>query len=83
MTTQANKDIECQPNEERLWRVKDVALYLACSDSYVYKAAERGDLPHVTIGPMLRFIPVEVRAHAMQARAARMQREAKSKVRQH
>lgn len=60
---------------ERLWRVKDVAVYLSCSESYVYKAAERGELPHLTIGAMLRFDPEEIRAFARKGREQRASRE--------
>ncbi len=50
--------------EERLWTVDDVARYLTASRSWVYKAAERGDLPCLRIGSMLRFDPAAVRAFA-------------------
>lgn len=61
---------------ERLWRAKDVASYLCCSESYVYKAAERGELPHLTIGPMLRFLPDEIRQFALRDRIDRERRAA-------
>lgn len=50
--------------EEGLWDARDVAAYLKCSTSFVYKAAEDGRLPCVRIGSMLRFVPDIVRAFA-------------------
>ena len=49
---------------ERLWTVRDVAAYLKASTSYVYKAAERGEVPCRRLGALLRFVPSEVRAWA-------------------
>jgi excisionase family DNA binding protein len=64
----------CLPNPQRrqdgpvhdgsLWDAKAVSAYLKCSKSYVYKAAESGELPCVRIGVMLRFHPAQVRAFA-------------------
>ena len=39
---------------QTLWDVRDVAQYLKASVSWVYKAAERGELPCVRIGGLLR-----------------------------
>jgi excisionase family DNA binding protein len=49
---------------EALWNANDVAAYLKASTSYVYKAAERGDLPCRRLGALLRFVPDQVRAWA-------------------
>jgi excisionase family DNA binding protein len=49
------------PFESR-WDVKDVAAYLKCSRSWVYKAAERGELPCLRYGSLLRFDPEVIRA---------------------
>lgn len=46
---------------EPLWSVKDVALYLRASKSWVYKAAERNAIPTVRIGSLLRFEPSAIR----------------------
>jgi excisionase family DNA binding protein len=56
-----------RPNEtaERLWTVRDVAAFLQVSTSYVYKAAERGEVPCRRVGALLRFVPAEVRAWAL------------------
>jgi len=56
-----------RPNEtaEMLWTVRDVAAFLQASTSYVYKAAERGEVPCRRVGALLRFVPAEVRAWAL------------------
>jgi excisionase family DNA binding protein len=48
--------------EESLWTVHDIARVLKSSVSWVYKAAERGELPCIRIGAMLRFEPATIRA---------------------
>ena len=48
--------------DEKLWTARDVASYLQASISYVYKAAERGEIPCLRIGSMLRFEPSAIRA---------------------
>lgn len=50
--------------EDRLWTVRDVARFLALSTSWVYQAAERGELPTLRIGGRLRFDPAQIRAFA-------------------
>lgn len=50
--------------DEPRWTVKDVAAYLQCSTSKIYKAAEVGTLPAVRLGGHLRFDPDLVRAFA-------------------
>jgi excisionase family DNA binding protein len=51
--------------EHTLWDVRDVARFLKASVSWVYKAAERGDLPCIRIGGLLRFDAGAVRAFAV------------------
>lgn len=51
--------------EQTLRDVHDVSRYLKASVSWVYKAAERGDLPCVRIGGLLRFDAQAVRAYAV------------------
>lgn len=46
---------------EHLWKVADVARFLRCSTSYVYKAVERGELPVIRFGAMVRFNPEAIR----------------------
>ena len=54
---------------ETLWDASDVAKFLKCSRSYVYKAAEAGMLPCLRIGAMLRFDPERVKAFALGMKA--------------
>ena len=49
-------------HEEALWRVQDVARFLAVSASWVYMAARSGVLPPVRVGRSVRFRPALVRA---------------------
>ena len=41
--------------QRTLWDVRDVAQYLKASVSWVYKAAERRELPCIRVGGLLRF----------------------------
>jgi len=56
--------------EEALWTVHDVAGFLKASASWVYKASERGDLPCIRLGAMVRFEPAAIRAWLAQRRSA-------------
>lgn len=49
--------------EEGLWNAEQVAAYLKCSESKIYKAAEAGTLPCVRDGRSLRFEPEAIRAY--------------------
>ena len=49
---------------ERLWTVAQAANYLHCSVSWVYRAVEKGEMPHLKLGGLVRFVPRDVRAHA-------------------
>jgi excisionase family DNA binding protein len=51
--------------QRTLWDVRDVAQYLKASVSWVYKAAERRELPSIRVGGLLRFDPGAVRAFAL------------------
>lgn len=53
---------EQSPGSDSLWGVKEVARYLRASKSWVYKSAEKGELPSVRVGRLLRFRPNDVRA---------------------
>ncbi len=49
---------------DRLWDVHQAAAFLKRSVSWVYKAAERGELPRARgFGWGLRFVPVELYAY--------------------
>jgi excisionase family DNA binding protein len=52
------------PVEGGLWTAFEVAAFLKCSTSYVYKAAEREVLRCLRVGRMLRFEQDAVRAFA-------------------
>jgi len=47
---------------EPLLDARGAASYLHLSVSWVYKAAERGELPRIRIGSALRFEPEALRA---------------------
>jgi len=50
---------------DRLWSVRQAATFLGRSVSWVYKAAERGELPRAKgLGWGLRFVPAELHAFA-------------------
>jgi excisionase family DNA binding protein len=50
---------------DRLWTVRQAAAFLGRSESWVYKAAERGELPRAKgLGWGLRFAPSELQAFA-------------------
>src|SRR5439155_1852687 len=50
---------------DRLWTVRHAAAFLGRSESWVYKAAERGELPRARgMGWGLRFVPAELLAYA-------------------
>ena len=50
---------------DRLWTVHQAADFLGRSPSWVYKAAERGELPRARgMGWGLRFVPAELLAYA-------------------
>lgn len=61
------------PNE-CLWTVGDVAAFLRCSKSWVYKATEDGTLPTVRMGWMVRFEPAAIRAYVARASVAPLER---------
>jgi excisionase family DNA binding protein len=50
--------------EWELWTWREVARALKVSRSWVYAKAERGELPSLRVGGLLRFDPSEVRRFA-------------------
>jgi len=60
--TSPSSGFERRRLNDALWTADEVAAFVKCSVSYVYKAAERGELPCVRVGRMLRFKPDEIRA---------------------
>jgi excisionase family DNA binding protein len=69
MTTCIPNGLERRRTNEALWIADEVAAFIKCSVSYVYKSAERGELPCVRVGRMLRFKPDDVRALVLGADA--------------
>lgn len=50
---------------DRLWTVHQAAAFLGRSTSWVYKAAERGELPRAQgMAWGLRFLPADLMAYA-------------------
>jgi len=50
---------------DRLWTVPQAAVFLGRSVSWVYKAAERGELPRAKgLGWGVRFVPADLHAFA-------------------
>jgi predicted DNA-binding transcriptional regulator AlpA len=52
------------PTPDSLWDANDVAAYLKVSRSWVYLQKERGALPYLKIGALVRFVPEVVRQFA-------------------
>ena len=51
--------------EDRLWTVHQAAAFLGRRSSWVYKAAERGELPRAKgMAWGLRFVPADLMAYA-------------------
>lgn len=50
--------------DDTLWTVKDVTRYLRVSGSWVYLHVDKGDLPYLRVGGLLRFDPAAVRDYA-------------------
>jgi predicted DNA-binding transcriptional regulator AlpA len=56
---------------DRLWTVQQAATFLGRSTSWVYKAAERGQVPRARgLGWGLRFVPAELHDFARGERAS-------------
>lgn len=61
---QHHADSNRVPPADGLWDPRDVATYLKVSRSWVYRAAESGELPCLRIGGLVRFDSAAVRAWA-------------------
>lgn len=57
---------------DRLWTVSETAKFLHVSQSWVYRAVERGEIPSFKLGGLVRFRPQTIRefAEALEAQAA-------------
>ena len=63
-STSISRDRVALPTD-RLWTVRQAAAFLGRSVSWVYKAAERGELPRARgMGWGLRFVPAQLHAYA-------------------
>jgi excisionase family DNA binding protein len=51
-------------SSEPLWDANDVATFLKVSRSWVYLHVDKGELPHLRIGALLRFEPEAIRNYA-------------------
>lgn len=60
----AGREQTTAPEHERLWTVAQTAEYLQVSTSWVYRATERRELPHLKLGGLIRFVPSAIRDHA-------------------
>lgn len=40
---------------------RQAAAFLKVSRSWIYARVERGDLPHVRVGGLIRFVPTQLR----------------------
>lgn len=49
--------------DEPLSNVRDAALFLQVSESWVYHRTADGRLPHFRVGASLRCFPAEIQAH--------------------
>lgn len=52
---------------DNLWTVDDVAAFLRCTVRHVHNLCRAG-LPHVYVGRLLRFDPVELREYLLKRR---------------
>jgi excisionase family DNA binding protein len=50
---------------ENLWKVDDVAKFLSVKRTAVYERVRAGELPHLRVGNLIRFVPDQVRAWAL------------------
>ena len=46
--------------DKRIWRVRDVAEVLGCSEGHVRNLAHRDEIPRVKKGKFLFFVPEEI-----------------------
>ncbi len=55
-------------DEDRLWKVADVARFLCFSRAWVYAAVGAERIPYVEVGGHPRFVPSEIKAWALAKR---------------
>lgn len=59
--------VEIPQGFENLWTVDQVAAFLRCTVRHVHNLCRSG-LPHVYVGRLLRFDPVELRQYLLTRR---------------
>ncbi len=52
---------------ERLLKASEIALMLKISKAQVYRLIQRGEIPFVRIGHMIRIIPGDLREYAIRS----------------
>jgi excisionase family DNA binding protein len=60
-----------QPDDRRLWTVKDAARFIKMSQKYVYRLIETGALPHFKLGRSVRLDPEHVESYLVQRQRGR------------
>ena len=54
----------CRPLEDihskKIWRIKDVATFLECSEKHIYELARKDKIPSFKKGKFRYFVPEEV-----------------------
>jgi predicted DNA-binding transcriptional regulator AlpA len=53
--------MDAQREDWELWTWREVSRALKASRSWVYAAAERGELPSLRVAGLLRFDPIAIR----------------------
>lgn len=46
-----------EANLEDLWTIAQAMKFLGCKKTWLYVACQRGEVPHVRLGSMIRFVP--------------------------
>jgi excisionase family DNA binding protein len=60
-------------NIEALWTLEDVAAHMRCTPRHIQNLVKAG-LPHLKIGRLVRFDPMEVRAYTAKRRTLTSER---------
>ncbi len=59
---------------EALWTVREVSAFLRVSRSWIYQRTAAGELPHIRVGGLVRFVPDEIRSFATRSKSATVAR---------
>jgi len=59
-----NGTVDCERStrlfDKKIWRVKDVAIFLGCSKGHIYNLTSDEKIPKVKKGKFVYFIPDEI-----------------------